>query len=317
MTAKLNDNNDKFLSVLEDCSICPRECHVNRINGKLGYCKSSAGFNISSIFLHMGEEPVISGKKGICNVFFTHCNIQCVYCQNYQISRNSCSLQDSEVSFEKAVNEICRILDSGTNLLGFVSPSHCIPQMVAIIEEIHAAGIKPVVIYNSNAYDKIETLKRLEGLIDVYLPDYKYSDEQLALELSDAPGYPIIALAAIKEMVRQKGTSVRINNEGQAESGVIIRHLVLPVYIENSVNALKILSEKISPLLHISLMSQYYPTPAAKKIKGIDRKVSAEEYQKVVEALENYGFHRGWVQNAESSGYYHPDFQKKHPFFDK
>ncbi|MFH0893273.1 MAG: radical SAM protein [Bacteroidota bacterium] len=317
MTAKLNDNNDKFLSVLEKCSICPRECHVNRVKGGMGYCMSGAGFNISSIFLHMGEEPVISGKNGICNVFFSHCNLQCVYCQNYQISRNTCCLPDTEMSLEKSVNEICKILDSGTNLLGFVSPSHCIPQMKTIIEKLHTIDRNPVVVYNSNAYDKVETLKYIEGLIDVYLPDFKYSDKNLAFELSDVPDYPETAFSAIKEMVRQKGTSVRLNNEGQAGSGVIVRHLVLPGHVENSVNALKMLAEEISPLLHISLMSQYYPTPAAKKIKGIDKKASADEYQKVVDALEHYGFHRGWVQDAESSGYYKPDFQEEHPFFDK
>lgn len=299
---------------LKDCCFCPRECHANRVNGELGYCKSGDGYHISSIFLHMGEEPVISGKNGICNVFFTHCNIQCVYCQNYQISRNNSNLTGTEMSLKKITNNICDILDNGTNLLGFVSPSHCIPQMVAIIEEIHTAGIKPVVIYNSNAYDKIETLKKLEGLIDVYLPDYKYSDEQLALEFSDAPGYPLIALAAIKEMVRQKGTSVRMNDSGQAESGVIIRHLVLPGYTENSVNALKILSEEISPLLHISLMSQYYPTHAVKNSKYMNRKISPEEYQKVINALEYYGIHRGWVQDLDSCEYYRPDFGNIKPF---
>jgi putative pyruvate formate lyase activating enzyme len=303
-----------MLDELNDCVNCPRECHVNRADGRFGYCKSGSGYNIGSICLHMGEEPVISGTKGICNVFFTHCNLQCIYCQNYQISRNDCILSDAEMSLEKAVKEICRVLDSDTNLLGFVSPSHCIPQMKAIIEELHDIGRNPVVVYNSNAYDKVETLKNLEGLIDVYLPDFKYSNKDLALEFSDAPDYHEIAMAAIKEMVRQKGKSVRLNNDGQAEAGVIIRHLVLPGHVENSVHALKTLSEEISPLLHISLMSQYYPTPVVKKIKNINRKVTAEEYQKVVDAFEKFGFHRGWVQDAESSGHYLPDFMNDHPF---
>lgn len=314
MTAKRNDNQGMNLEDFKNCSLCPRECHADRINGEHGYCMSGTGYNISSIFLHMGEEPVISGERGICNVFFTHCNIQCIYCQNYQISRNNCDLQGTEMSLEKVVSKICDVLDTGTNLLGFVSPSHVIPQMVSIIDKLHEIGRKPVIIYNSNGYDKVSTLKQLEKYVNVYLPDFKYSDDRLALELSDAPNYSAIALSAVREMVRQKGTSVRLNNDGQAESGVIVRHLVLPGHAENSINAFKILSEEISPLLHISLMSQYYPTPNVKSLKSINRKVSPEEYKKVIEALENYGFHRGWVQDAESSDHYRPDFKKDRPF---
>ena len=220
--------NFDYLKELEDCALCPRECHANRLKERTGYCKSGSTFDIGSICRHMGEEPVISGTKGICNVFFTHCNIQCSYCQNYQISRNNKKVAGKEMELKEVVSAISNILDEGINLLGFVSPSHYIPQMKAIINALHEQGKHPVIVYNSNAYDKVETLKSMEGLVDVYLPDFKYSDKELSTEYSDAPDYPEIALKAIKEMVRQKGTSLRLNDEGQAESGVIIRHLATP-----------------------------------------------------------------------------------------
>ncbi|HNW97791.1 MAG TPA: 4Fe-4S cluster-binding domain-containing protein [Bacteroidales bacterium] len=299
---------------LTDCMLCPRECHADRVNGKPGYCKSDDGSNIGSVCIHMGEEPVICGEKGICNVFFTHCNLQCIYCQNFQISCNSINMVGTGLQFSDAMDKIIKILDKGINLLGFVSPSHCIPQIKYIIEKLRNTGRNPVIVYNSNAYDKVDTLKNIEEYVDVYLPDFKYSDKQLAKELSDVPDYPEKAIAAIKEMVRQKGTSIRLNEHKQVESGVIIRHLVLPGYVDNSVNALKILSEEISPLLHISLMSQYFPTPNVKNNLNLGRKLNPDEYQMVVEALDLYGFHRGWIQDMESSEHYKPDFDNEHPF---
>jgi putative pyruvate formate lyase activating enzyme len=304
----------KFINELSDCANCPRECHADRVIGKLGYCKSSAAFSIASICLHKGEEPVIRGENGICNVFFTHCNLQCTFCQNYQVSRNEEKSVAYEMTLTDVVQSIVKILDTGCNLLGFVSPSHFIPQMKAIIYALHEQGRSPVVIYNSNGYDKVETIKSLEGLIDVYLPDFKYSDAKLSKELSDASDYPVIARKAIKEMVRQKGISLRLNNDGQAESGVIIRHLVLPGYIENSKEVLRLIADEISPLIHISLMSQYYPTPAVMNHPRIGSFITEKEYSEVIEEMELLGFSRGWIQEYSSAEHYCPDFFKEHPF---
>jgi putative pyruvate formate lyase activating enzyme len=306
--------NFDYLKELEDCALCPRECHVNRLKERSGYCKSGHTFDIGSICRHMGEEPAISGTKGICNVFFTHCNIQCSYCQNYQISRNKKKSTGREMDLKEIVSTISDILDEGINILGFVSPSHYIPQMKAIIYALQERGKHPVIVYNSNAYDKVETLKSLEGLVDVYLPDFKYSDKMLSKEYSDAPEYPDIALKVIKEMVRQKGTSLRLNDEGQAESGVVVRHLVLPGYINNSLDALKMLADEISHLIHISLMSQYYPTQEVMNHLIIGRGISKEEYETVVSEMERLGLHRGWLQEYESNIHYKPDFFKDHPF---
>jgi putative pyruvate formate lyase activating enzyme len=218
------------------------------------------------------------------------------------------------MELKEVVSTISTILDEGINLLGFVSPSHFIPQMKAIIYALHERGKHPVVVYNSNAYDKVETLRTLEDIVDVYLPDFKYSGKELSKKYSDAPNYPDIALKAIKEMVRQKGTSLRLNDDGQAESGVIVRHLVLPGLIKNSTDALKLLAEEISPLIHISLMSQYYPTQEVMDHRIIGRNITKEEYETVVDEMERLGLHRGWLQEYDSNKHYKPDFFKAHPF---
>ena len=306
--------NYNYLEELADCAICPRECHANRLKERTGYCKSDASLDIAAICKHMGEEPVISGKKGICNVFFTHCNIQCVYCQNYQISKNKKRITGKEMTLDEVVSAIIEILDSGVELLGFVSPSHFIPQMKAIIHLLHQQGRRPVIVYNTNAYDKVETLKSLEGLIDVYLPDFKYSNEKLAKEFSDAPDYPKTAVKAIKEMVRQKGTSLQLNDDGQAVSGVIIRHLVLPNHVKNSREVLQLIAEEISSFVHVSLMSQYYPTPDVVKHPEIGRPITKKEYDEVVDEMEKLGLFRGWLQEHESNENYRPDFFNDNPF---
>ena len=299
------------------CNLCPRECHANILNSNNiarhntdSYCKKSSAFSIGAICKHHGEEPVISGRNGICNVFFTHCNLQCLYCQNHQISGNNSINQQYELDFEEVIIRINNILDSGCNMLGFVSPSHCIPQIKTIITAIHKQGKSPTIVYNSNAYDKVETLKSLEGLIDIYLPDFKYADAKLAKELSDVINYPEIALYAIKEMIRQKGTSLYINDDGLAEKGVIIRHLVLPNYVENSKKVLQLIADNISTDVPISLMSQYYPTDAVKNHSQLGRSVTKKEYAEVVEEMERLGFYRGWVQEYSSKDFYLPDFNR-------
>jgi putative pyruvate formate lyase activating enzyme len=299
---------------LADCTLCPRECHVNRLTGPLGWCKSDASFNISSICIHKGEEPVISGAQGICNVFFSHCNLQCIYCQNHQISDNSGALQQNYNSPGRIVNEITSILDRGINLVGFVSPSHNIPQMLAIIEGVRSAGYNPRWVYNTNGYDSVSTLKKLEGIIDIYLPDFKYSDREIADEYSGAKDYPEVAKMALKEMFRQKGAALHLGEDGTAESGILIRHLVLPGQVNNSLSVLRFIAEELSPKLHISLMSQYYPAHIAITHPSLGRSVGKDEYQAVCSEMEKLGIFNGWVQEFDSSSNYLPDFRRSHPF---
>ncbi len=302
------------LDVLHDCTFCPRNCHANRFSQKLGYCKTGTGFNISSICIHRGEEPVISGFKGICNIFFSHCNLQCSFCQNHQISDNLINTTSFALSLEAVTSQIIRILDQGINIVGFVSPSHMIPQMKAIIRAVKSLGYEPTWVYNTNGYDTVETLRDLEEVIDVYLPDLKYMDSTLSARLSDAADYPEVAGAALKEMLRQKGTTLRINDDGYAESGLLIRHLVLPGYIQNSIDVLKFIAEELSPLVHVGLMSQYYPANSVCSEKELSRSLTKKEYNRVVEVMDEFGFSRGFIQELESFNQYRPDFDKNHPF---
>jgi len=298
---------------LASCNICPRNCGVDRLNGKVGVCGSDAGFNISSIFIHHGEEPVISGTNGICNVFFSRCNLSCIYCQNYQISCNRGEVNETQMQLHEVVDSVIKKLDHGCHAVGFVSPSHYIPHVKAIIESLRLFGYNPVFVYNTNGYDKVEEIRELESYIDIYLPDYKYSDNSLALKFSKAADYQQIAYAAIKEMYRQKGSTLVMNENGYADKGLIIRHLVLPGNIDNSINVLHQIAD-ISSSIAISLMAQYWPTPAVQKHPALGRTLSSEEYETVKAELDNLGFYKGWVQDLESSDHYLPDFELDKPF---
>jgi putative pyruvate formate lyase activating enzyme len=299
---------------LKDCSLCPRNCHANRFSDKLGWCKTGANFPVSSIVLHHGEEPPVSGEEGICNIFFTNCNLQCVFCQNHQISDNRVKRHHPGMSLDKIASTVTAILDKGISRVGFVSPSHVIPQVKAIIRAVESQGYKPAWVYNSNGYDKVETLKTLEGMIDVWLPDFKYSDPSLSAAYSDAIDYPEMAKAAIKEMVRQKGPVLHLSDHGTVESGIIIRHLVLPGHIENSLNVLRIIAEDISPRIHISLMSQYYPTHKVVCHPTLGRTVTRAEYDTISVEMARLGLLNGWVQELDSAEHYRPDFERPEPF---
>jgi len=296
-----------------NCTCCPRECRADRTSNKLGWCQSGDGIVVSSICAHCGEEPVLSGRHGICNIFFAHCNMQCIYCQNYQISRNRTSGHRSML-LEDVVEEIERVLATGARGVGFVSPSHFIPQMLRIVEALNSRGHQETYVYNSNGYDKADVIKMLDGTIGVYLPDLKYMDERLGREYSDTPDYPEVATAAIREMFRQKGANILLDDEDVIKSGLIIRHLVLPGHVENSRAVLRWIADELSPAVHISLMSQYYPTPAVRDHPNLGRTLRREEYEEVIAEFEKLGFWRGWVQELGSPHSYRPDFDRHHPF---
>lgn len=294
------------------CSLCPRGCGANRIIGS-GVCKSPGTPLVSSVVVHRGEEPVLSGEKGMCNVFFAHCNLQCVYCQNHQISRNTLMNQEWRMSVNTVAEEICRLLSSGIKMLGFVSPSHQVVQMLEIIELVKEAGYSPRIIYNSNGYDSVDTLRQLEELVDVYLPDFKYINPELGKRFSGVDNYPDVAVKAIREMYRQKGSSLLVEDGGLVESGMIIRHLVLPGFTGESIKLLRFLADEFSPRIHLSLMSQYYPPAGIELQPPLNRTLTEEEYMEVVEVAQEIGF-RGWIQDTESFRSYQPDFSRSNPF---
>ena len=299
---------------LEACTLCPRRCGVDRRRGGTGYCRSNDGLAIASVTVHHGEEPVLSGDQGICNVFFGHCNLRCLYCQNVQISRNETVVKHADWTIAQALEQIVPLLESGIQRLGFVSPSHMALQMVHIIRALHQRGYHPVVVYNSNGYDRVETLRALEEWVDVYLPDCKYSDPHLASLWSGAPDYPQIAAAALKEMYRQKGNLLHLDDNGLALRGMIVRHLVLPGAVANSLGVLRLLDASLSNKITLSLMSQYQPIAEVAGMDPLGRNLLPEEYAQVTDELARLGFENGWVQEFASAQYYNPDFSQDSPF---
>ena len=302
------------IALLSECTLCPRKCRVNRFEGGTGYCGSDAGMNIASICIHRGEEPPVSGPEGICNIFFSGCNLKCIYCQNHDISRPCSQEYRRSLSLNETLDTITEILSQGIKAVGFVSPSHVVPQVKGIIRGLNARGFNPVTVYNTNSYDKPEVIDSLDGMIDVYLPDYKYFTASLAQELSDAYDYPQVALSAIKRMYYQKGSTLPLDKEGRAENGILIRHLVLPGHAGESKKVLKILAEELSAGVNLSLMSQYHPTPFVVDHPDLKRKLYKAEYDEVAQAMEDLGFRNGWIQDMDSYLNYKPDFSKEHPF---
>lgn len=300
--------------LLTNCTLCPRECGVNRFEGGAGYCGADAGMNIASICLHRGEEPPISGPEGICNIFFSGCNLRCIYCQNHEISRSGAECRKRSVNYNEALDTIEAILLKGVKAVGFVSPSHVVPQVKAITRGLNRRGLKPVIVYNTNSYDKKETLRSLEGMINVYLPDYKYVTPEISKEFSDVNDYPAIAFRAIKEMFYQKGSVLVTDKEGRAENGILLRHLILPGHAEESKKVLKTIAEEISAGISLSLMSQYHPTIHVHDHPDLKRILYKNEYEAVVETMEALGFRNGWIQDPESHENYRPDFRKENPF---
>ena len=304
------------------CTLCPRACGIDRTVAQ-GFCHAGREPEIAAVCAHLGEEPPISGRKGICNVFFTHCNLQCIYCQNWQIStHSSVSRADSSPNLgeQLKIDQIAAVLEETENILGFVTPTHYADRIPAMVEELHRRGLHPVTVYNTSGYETVETLRMLEPYIDVYLPDFKYADADLAARYSHAPDYPERALAALEEMYRQKGSVLITDEDGLAVRGIIVRHLVLPGCVENSLGVLDRIAD-ISMNLHVSLMAQYYPPTMVGDLveptgvhrstplpDQLSRNVTAEEYDTVVEHFHATGLHNGWLQELTSEKNYRPDF---------
>jgi len=302
-----------IILTLKQCRLCPRRCGVDRTAGALGYCKSGIKPLVSSVCIHHGEEPAISGEKGICNVFFAHCNLRCVYCQNHQISRNDGETVEYEYDKDRFVREIISVMEkTKTDMLGFVSPTHFSLQMVEVIQVLHRQGYTPTVVYNTNGYETPDVLEYLADYVDVYLPDFKYSDNALSARFSDVADYVEKTIDALKIMYRQKGAKLTVDNHGVARNGIIIRHLVLPGHVENSKGVLRAIAD-IDSDFHISLMSQYYP-PRPLPIPELNRNLYRAEYEEVISEMETLGLDNGWIQELESSENYRPDFDKGHPF---
>ncbi len=294
--AELQNRIEKAYQLLESCRVCPRECGVNRLkDDKIGFCRSGLNPVLSSVSPHHGEEPPLSGTRGSGTIFFTNCNLRCVYCQNYPISQlgNGIERTDGELA--------CQMLwlqEQGCHNLNLVTPTHFVPQILKALGLARERGFTLPIVYNTSGYDSVETLRLLDGIVDIYLPDMRYSDEAVARKYSIAPHYPEINRAAVKEMYRQVGNLV-LDDEGIAKRGLIIRHLVLPGALSGTEGVMKFLSEEISKNVYISLMSQYFPAYKANEIKELSRRITAKEYEEARGIMEKYGLENGWMQEFE------------------
>ncbi|MDD5316722.1 MAG: radical SAM protein [Candidatus Cloacimonetes bacterium] len=291
-------------ALLRDCRICPRECGINRFS-ETGFCQAPAELKINLAQLHFGEEPPISGTRGSATVFFSHCNLRCVFCQNYLISREGHGHTISEADL---VDLFFALQEQGAHNLNLVTPTHYSPQVQSALELAKSSGLKIPVLWNSSAYEKVETLRRLEGLVDIYLPDYKYAHKIYAGKYSHAADYPIVAFAALKEMYRQVG-NLQVNDKALAERGILIRLLVLPHSLAGTKKSLNAIYDEFGTNMALSLMAQYYPAADAYRYPELCRGINPDEYQEVVELALELGFKRVYVQQLSSDDLWTPKFK--------
>lgn len=279
------------LELLEKCAICPHNCGINRLNNQIGRCKSKDTVKVALYSTHNFEEPCISGKKGSGTVFFSNCNMNCVFCQNYEISQKG---KGKEISIEELADIFIKQQKKDVENINLVTPTSYVPQIIEAIKIARGNGLKLPIVYNTNGYEKVETLKMLDGFVDIYLPDFKYSDNELGKRLSKVDNYFEIATEALKEMYRQTGKAV-FNDEGIMQRGMIIRHLVLPNHILNSRRVLKWINENMHDV-YVSVMAQYFPTYKAKEIDDINRKLTKEEYEQIENYLYRLDLENGYIQ---------------------
>ena len=300
---------------LASCDICPHNCKINRLEGQRGFCHSAFAPIIASYCTHHGEEPVLSGNRGSGTIFFGNCNMRCVYCQNYQISQDWRRQKKNEYDISTITDRMLILQDElYCHNINFVTPSHFVPQIVKALLEAIPHGFHLPLVYNSSGYDSLETIEALDGIIDIYLPDLRYADNKIAKKYSGVPDYVERSRAAIKEMYRQVG-KLELNDEGVAQKGLIIRHLILPERLAGSAESLSWLAKEVSPEVTVSIMAQYYPMHKAAKYPALARGINTAEYQEVVDLLEKLGLENGWVQEMDAPTNYLPDFESEgHPF---
>jgi len=306
---------DALDALLDSCSLCPLLCGNNRHANDRARCYTGLLPVVSSYTPHFGEEPGLVGTHGAGNVFFGNCNLRCVYCQNHQISQNHRSEQAHEVSIDRLAKIMLELQGRGCHWIGLVSPTHVVPQIVRALCLAVERGLHVPLIYNTNGYDSVEVLRLLDGIIDVYLPDLKYAEEEFGYRYSKVHEYPRHARAGVQEMYRQVGADLVRDEQGLVRRGLIIRHLVLPNGLAGSRETLRWIASTLSPQVTLSIMAQYFPAHRASVTPLLDRNVRESEYNRVLEELDTLGMDRGWVQEFGSADHYRPAFaQREDPF---
>jgi len=289
---EFDDRVQKGYKVMHYCCICPHNCKVNRIAGQTGKCKSTIQLLVSSHCVHPGEEPPISGEKGSGTIFFTNCTLRCVFCQNYPISQLG---NGNKNSIKELAKMMINLQKQHCHNINLVTPTHFVPQIIAAIKEAKINGLNIPIVYNSSGYESLETLQLLDGIVDIYLPDAKYFDNKKAQQYSGATNYFQAMTRTLREMYRQVG-NLKLDQDGIAIKGLIIRHLVLPDNIAGTEDILKWISKNISRKIYISLMAQYFPAYQSVDYPELYRRITQKEYQEAIKYLHNYDLCNGWIQ---------------------
>jgi len=279
---------EKAFKILESCTICPRNCHVNRLKGEKGVCKAGHLPEVSSYSPHFGEERPLVGLHGSGTIFLTHCNLRCVFCQNYSISHLG---EGQEVSFERLSRMMVELQKIGCHNINFVTPTHYVPQILKALPEAIEMGLRVPLLYNTGGYDSIATLKLLDGVFDIFMPDFKFASSESAKEFSKAADYPEVARQAIKEMHRQAGDLI-IEKNGIAQRGLLVRHLVLPSGLAGTREVMRFLATEISKNTYINIMDQYYPHGDIPGRSPLGRRISAEEFEEALRMAKEEGLTR-------------------------
>jgi len=285
---KLRERVERALALLEDCHVCPRRCGVNRLEGEVGKCRTGRQALVSSFGPHFGEEAPLVGSSGSGTIFFTYCNLRCCFCQNYTISQLG---EGHVVGSEELAEMMLSLQRRSCHNINFVSPTHVVPQILEALEIAVQAGLSVPLVYNSGGYDSLETLNLLDGIVDIYMPDMKYSDEKTAQRFSGVEDYPEINRAAVKEMHRQAG-DLQLDDHGVATRGLLVRHLVLPHGFAGTAEACRFLSQKVSTNTYLNVMAQYHPCYKALDVPELARPLSGEEFAEAVRIARDRGLHR-------------------------
>ncbi len=314
-SGELKRRADLLVARLAACDICPLNCGINRLEDKRGFCHSGRQPVISSCCAHQGEEPALSGSRGSGTIFFGNCNMRCIYCQNFQISQEPEQQQKNEADRHTLAERMLYLQNElNCHNINLVSPSHFVPQILEALLEAVPQGLHLPLVYNTGGYDSLETVKMLDGIVDIYLPDIRYASAEKGKKYSQVQDYVTHNRLIIKEMYRQVG-DLQVDEQEVAYRGVIVRHLILPDGIAGSEESLTWLAREVSPSITVSVMSQYYPCHLAVKTPELSRTIRYEEYEKVVNLLEKLGLENGWLQEMDAPANYLPDFNREgNPF---
>jgi putative pyruvate formate lyase activating enzyme len=280
----------------EPCALCPRQCEVGRVSGGKGFCGQENRMRLALASLHFGEEPPLVGTRGSGTIFFSGCTGKCIFCQNYPISQLG---YGNRVSVDRFAGMLLELQRRGAHNINFVTPTHFVPQLLAAVDVAAARGLRLPLVYNTSGYERVETLRLLEGVIDVWLPDAKYSDDEIARHVSGFPHYVGANRAALKEIFRQVSDALVLDDDGIARRGMIVRHLVLPDGLADTPGVMAWIAAELSPDVHVSLMDQYFPAYKALDHPSLSRKITPEEYEAALEAYEAAGLQNGWMQEHD------------------